>query len=322
MKYYGVKIGRVPGVYTDWEKALEQTKNFSGAIVKSFKHEEEALSFVNGCSHEQKYYVVRRGRIQGIFRSEEYWKKQFANLKGAEFKSFVDGIEAIRYFSETVTAEKYYAIQKGKQVGVFVDRNVYLQNIKNFSDAKGKSFNTLIDAVMFMGGNQEVEAEMPNEITVTHPKVSETHCVAYVDGSYCDKTKAFSMGVVMLAPDKQIEIQKAFNNPNYIKYCNVAGELTAAKEAVKKAIALGYPELTIMYDFKGVEDYLSGNVKVSTPLASEYKKYMKKSQKHIKINFQHVKSHSSVKYNDLADNLAKSAIKNQHFTQQISIDAL
>ena len=35
-KFYAVKIGRQPGVFASWAECEAQTKNFSGALHKSF----------------------------------------------------------------------------------------------------------------------------------------------------------------------------------------------------------------------------------------------------------------------------------------------
>lgn len=49
-KYYGVQIGRNPGVYTSWEECKDQINRFSGARFKSFGTEPEAISFVAAAS--------------------------------------------------------------------------------------------------------------------------------------------------------------------------------------------------------------------------------------------------------------------------------
>lgn len=46
-KFYAVRFGRKPGVYTSWPQCQEQTKGFSGAIFKSFSTKKEAEDFVN-----------------------------------------------------------------------------------------------------------------------------------------------------------------------------------------------------------------------------------------------------------------------------------
>ena len=45
-KYYAVKIGRVPGIYLNWQECQQQIKGFSGAIFKSFTTEKEAQDFI------------------------------------------------------------------------------------------------------------------------------------------------------------------------------------------------------------------------------------------------------------------------------------
>lgn len=52
MKYYAVKIGRNPGIYTSWDSCLEEVKGYSGAIYKSFKTLEEANEFMTGQKEE------------------------------------------------------------------------------------------------------------------------------------------------------------------------------------------------------------------------------------------------------------------------------
>ena len=48
MKYYAVKKGRNPGIYTSWDSCLKEVKGYSGAIYKSFKTKEEAESYMTG----------------------------------------------------------------------------------------------------------------------------------------------------------------------------------------------------------------------------------------------------------------------------------
>lgn len=47
-KYYGVKQGYKPGVYTSWAECEAQVKGYKGANYKSFNTEEDARMFVYG----------------------------------------------------------------------------------------------------------------------------------------------------------------------------------------------------------------------------------------------------------------------------------
>jgi ribonuclease HI len=41
-KFYVVKKGRIPGIYTTWAECLRQVDKFAGAVYKSYKSQEEA----------------------------------------------------------------------------------------------------------------------------------------------------------------------------------------------------------------------------------------------------------------------------------------
>jgi hypothetical protein len=45
-RYYAVRRGRVPGIYTTWEECQQQTDRFKGAIFKSFGSLHEAEGFL------------------------------------------------------------------------------------------------------------------------------------------------------------------------------------------------------------------------------------------------------------------------------------
>ena len=46
MKYYGVRIGRNPGIYTDWNDCKNSVTGFKGAQFKGFKTLKEAEDYV------------------------------------------------------------------------------------------------------------------------------------------------------------------------------------------------------------------------------------------------------------------------------------
>ena len=48
IKYYAVRKGRVPGIYTDWNKTKLQVEGFTGAEHKSFLVKEEADNYLAG----------------------------------------------------------------------------------------------------------------------------------------------------------------------------------------------------------------------------------------------------------------------------------
>ena len=77
--------------------------------------------------------------------------------------------------------------------------------------------------------------------------------------------------------------------------------------AVEKALDLGLTELTIYYDYKGIEMWATGEWKRNKQGTIAYHNFMQQISSKLKIAFVKVKGHSNDKYNDLADRLAKDA---------------
>jgi len=55
MKFYAVKKGRRPGIYSSWPECQEQIKGFSGAIFKSFPTKAEAEKFIQEVEKPAKF---------------------------------------------------------------------------------------------------------------------------------------------------------------------------------------------------------------------------------------------------------------------------
>ncbi|MGM0197380.1 ribonuclease H1 domain-containing protein [Enterococcus sp. AZ180] len=53
-KYYGVKVGSVPGVYETWAECQSQTKGFSGAKFQAFANKEDAQAWVDS---DEKVFI-------------------------------------------------------------------------------------------------------------------------------------------------------------------------------------------------------------------------------------------------------------------------
>ena len=50
-KYYAVKKGRKPGVYQSWAECKAMVDGFPGAVYKSFKTREEAVTFAKAATY-------------------------------------------------------------------------------------------------------------------------------------------------------------------------------------------------------------------------------------------------------------------------------
>jgi ribonuclease HI len=61
-KFYAVKKGRQPGIYTTWPDCQKQVSGFSGAIYKSFTSKAEAEAFMGKASAPNAPIKARQGQ--------------------------------------------------------------------------------------------------------------------------------------------------------------------------------------------------------------------------------------------------------------------
>ncbi len=127
---------------------------------------------------------------------------------------------------------------------------------------------------------------------------------AYTDGSYNRATKVYGYGIVLL-DDNGEEHRYRGSGTEYNQYWNVAGEIEAAKMAVKKAKELGCTVLEIYHDYEGVGLWPTGYWRTKNTYTESYASFMNRAG--IQIYYHHVKGHSGNKYNEIADDLASSA---------------
>ena len=200
--------------------------------------------------------------------------------------------------------KKFYAVRKGLRTGIYENWQECQAVIDGYSNAEYKSFSTREEAEQYMGVNCCInEGEMP--------AVSETKVIAYVDGSYEDKLKKYSFGCIILTPSGEIIKESGNgNNPASLAIRNVAGEMLGAMYAVKWAMINGYREIELRYDYAGIEKWVQGEWKAKNELAQKYAAAMNEWKKNIHISFLKIAAHSNNKYNDMGDELAKSALLN------------
>lgn len=60
MKYYAVKKGRHPGIYTTWKDCQKEVDHFKDAKFKSFDSKKEALAYLK--QNNQKKFITFKTR--------------------------------------------------------------------------------------------------------------------------------------------------------------------------------------------------------------------------------------------------------------------
>lgn len=195
---------------------------------------------------------------------------------------------------------KFYAVKKGREVGIFNTWKECQEKINGFSGAQYKSFKTLLEAKEYMELNKEKEI------------YSEEECViAYVDGSYEHTIKRYGSGILLIKDNDTI-LEKSIggSEEDMISMRNVAGEVKAAEYAMIYCIEKGCKNLLLYYDYLGIENWCTGLWKANKVGTKRYKDiYNECVSKGLNIRFLKVKAHSGDIYNDKADMLAKKGLE-------------
>lgn len=132
---------------------------------------------------------------------------------------------------------------------------------------------------------------------------------AYVDGSFNPKNGMYGAGVVFLMKDWKSEKRYCGSEPDWAKMRNVAGEILGAMKAIELAFKTGMFVFTIYHDYEGISAWPEGRWKCNNPITQQYADYVNQMIANgMKITFHHVKGHSGVPENELADRLAREAV--------------
>lgn len=202
---------------------------------------------------------------------------------------------------------KIYAVRKGRKTGIFDTWTECEENIKGYSGAEYKSFLDYHEAAEYIEKFERINKDNNESMKV------------YVDGSYSDKLKATGFGCVFIENNVVIHTisRKTTINPSENLW-NVSAEIAGVLAAVEWGVNNNIQELSIYYDYEGLQKWFDGAWKSNKETTSNYVEKMQEYSTKIKLNFVKVKAHSGDKYNDMADQLAKDALISQVEAQPVS----
>lgn len=194
---------------------------------------------------------------------------------------------------------KYYAVRQGRNVGIYTTWDECNAQVKGYSGAEFKKFESLEEAKAFLGRTDSQGDE----------GIAREEIVAYVDGSFDVDTGDFAYGLVLIDDQGNEEtFNGAMNHPEYSLNRNVAGEVFASMKAIELAIERNKKKVYIHFDYMGIKAWAEGTWKTNKELTQKYKAFVEEKRDLIEIEFIKVKAHSNDKYNDMADSLAKKAL--------------
>lgn len=202
--------------------------------------------------------------------------------------------------------EYYYAVKRGRKPGIYLTWDECKEQIVHFPYAKYRKFETKEEAEAFLNSKDDP----PKKLKITTPNY------AFVDGSYNPTTKRYGYGVVIVLNDIQTEenvplcahLNGSGSDSEMAAMRNVAGEILGCEKAVSFALEKDVKNITIIHDYTGIERWATGDWKRNKKSTKDYHKFIKKAKKKIDIYFLKVRGHSGVEGNEIADQLAKSAV--------------
>ncbi|ATZ18180.1 viroplasmin family protein [Mesoplasma melaleucae] len=195
---------------------------------------------------------------------------------------------------------KYYAVKKGRNIGVYTSWEDCKAQVEGFTGALYKSFTNKQDAKAYIIGI--TPKSKTKKITS-----NENTAVAYSDGSFIKEDNTYSYGAVVIWKNKEFHFSKRYREHELKSMWNVSGELQGAKRVMLFAYANNIQKLYLYHDYEGIAKWANHEWKAKSDEGNEYIKFVDQIRAKVEIEFIWVKGHSNDYYNDLADQLAAKA---------------
>ena len=201
-------------------------------------------------------------------------------------------------------AGKFYAVRKGKVPGIYSSWDACKRMVDGYPGAIYKSFKSKKEAEDFVAGGASVAQSTAQTESVTETATD----YAFVDGSFNIATGVYGFGGFLVAGEERYVLQGAGQEADMASMRNVAGEILGSMAAMRKALELGLREITIYYDYLGIEMWATGGWKRNKSGTIAYYEYVQSIRDRLAIHFVKVKGHSGNKWNEKCDELANSAM--------------
>lgn len=196
-------------------------------------------------------------------------------------------------------AGKFYAVRSGRTPGIYMSWEDCRKMVDGYPKAEYKSFKTEEEALSYLHPKEDINSSEKENVTEDY---------AYVDGSYNAVTQTYGYGGFLVHGGREYVLQGSGNEEEMASMRNVAGEVCGSMAAIAKAVELGMKELTILYDYMGIEMWARGDWKTNKQGTKAYADYVASVKDSIHLRFVKVEAHTGIEGNERADRLAKEAV--------------
>lgn len=198
---------------------------------------------------------------------------------------------------------KFYAVRRGRTMGIFESWDACRAQVHHFPGAEYKAFPNREEAEAFLSSRSSGQPTKKKRATATSSSIIEV----WVDGScFPQDNDSLRLGWGLLVKKNGVEIHRDKGNDipqTAMSHRNVAGEILAILKAIKWCQSQGITEMTIYFDYQGLESWPTGAWRAKLPFTQAYAQAVNESG--LTIHWVKVKAHSGNPENDLVDQLAK-----------------
>jgi ribonuclease HI len=197
---------------------------------------------------------------------------------------------------------KYYAVKKGRKVGIYQSWDECKAQTEGYSGAIYKGFKTRKEAENYLN-----EVDGLNKDT----KAKDNCLNAYING-YSDKCiPACSFGAIVVSNDKTKISYGKRTDIESTELLDVSGEITGAIKAMRIGSSMpgSYSKLVIHHSYEGIAKWCDGTQTIDSELSRKYVSEYKEISEVIPIEFISMESGIEDRYYDSAYKLAKYALE-------------
>lgn len=90
VKFYAVKVGKTPGIYSTWEDCKAQVEGFPGATYKSFKTANEAAAYL-GWNGAENVASMKNKEVSETKGTREIKENALSTKQPSDGTAYVDG---------------------------------------------------------------------------------------------------------------------------------------------------------------------------------------------------------------------------------------